>query len=89
MRFVIDKPFAIRNTVAMSTATQHAAPSPLRLLIEERLDTPLAELVTKERNAGRSWAAVARIIHADTKVPVTAQSLRNWFGPADSGRRVA
>lgn len=73
------------------TATQSRELTRTQLLIQERLgdERSLASLVAEEREAGKSWAAIALSIHDATRVSVTAQSLRNWYGADDAGRRSA
>lgn len=60
--------------------------TPTYLLLEERLGRPLDKRVIKARAAGQSWNQIAREIDYDTHVPVTAESLRLWFGEADKAR---
>lgn len=53
-----------------------------QLLIEERLDSPLSSIVAAERAAGKSWGSIARLIEQKTRVTVTDQTIRNWYGDA-------
>ena len=55
-----------------------------RLLIEDRLGRELAGYVHELREDGASWAFIAARIERHTRVTVTDQTLRNWFGDAVS-----
>lgn len=56
-------------------------------LLEERLNRPLDKLVLKARSRRQSWDQIARQLDRDTGVPVTAQTVRNWFDAADKARQ--
>lgn len=49
------------------------------LLIEERLDSTLADFVDRARASGDSWNTIARNLLAATSVSVTSETLRMWF----------
>lgn len=53
-------------------------PSPLYLLIEERLGGPLADYVASHK-ARMSWRAMAADLTAKAGVDVSYEALRGWF----------
>lgn len=59
-------------------------PSPLQLLVEDRLREPLGEFLQERRRVVtvqkplKSWQDIAAEIHERTGVAVTRETLRNW-----------
>lgn len=53
-------------------------PSPLYRLIEQQLETPLADLIAARRPA-MSWRDIAAEIKGRTDIEVSAEALRLWF----------
>lgn len=61
-------------------------PTRTQLLIEARLGSSLPRFVAARRRAADSWETIARKLQDETSIPVTSQSLRNWFGDKHPGR---
>lgn len=53
--------------------------TPLRQLLDTKVGS-LDSYVAERRDVGHSWASIAADLFADTKVKVTDETLRNWFG---------
>jgi hypothetical protein len=62
-------------------------PTPLYLLIEERLGEPLADWIAARR-PGKSWRLISREIWEVTGVDVSFEAIRIWAG-ADSTESAA
>lgn len=73
-------PVANAKLFAMPSCNATRSKTRTQLLIEERLDTSLSSIVAAERAAGKSWGAIARLIEQRTRVTVTDQTIRNWYG---------
>lgn len=68
------KPFGNAKVIGMSNP-----PTRTYLLLEERIGEPLNGYVRNLRTEGKSWNAVALALYDATGIPVTSQTLRNWF----------
>lgn len=66
-----------------------AKPTRTYLLLEARLERPLADYVTERREAGDSWNVIAYELAKATDVMVTAQTLTNWFPELQRERAAA
>lgn len=54
--------------------------TPTRTLIELQLgEQTLSEVVTLARQRGTSWQRIAILVHKDTGVLVSWETLRGWF----------
>lgn len=53
-------------------------PSPLYMLLEERLGRPLTQVVAELR-ATKSWPEIARAISDEAGVELNSETLRRWF----------
>jgi hypothetical protein len=66
-------------------------PTRAQLLIEERLGRPLDRFVMNARGTElrpkNSWNQIALLLHSETGVHVTAETLRIWFYDAEKKRR--
>lgn len=58
--------------------------TPKYLLVEERLGEPLAPLLEYWRHHGVSYEAMARMLETDSRVPLTGQTIADWFMKLDS-----
>jgi hypothetical protein len=54
--------------------------TPMRELIEGRLDGPLADFVAAHRSSGTAWRRIAMEVWRTTGVDVSSETLRTWFG---------
>lgn len=53
--------------------------TPTYRLIQDRLGKDLSRHVSAAWRRGDSWAAIARDLHRQTSVVVSAETLRQWF----------
>lgn len=57
--------------------------TPKYLLAQERLSGSLAERLTYWRDHGVPFVAMARMLHTETGVEVTGQTISDWFAVLD------
>jgi len=57
--------------------------NPRLQLVEDRLGTPLGELVAERRKAGVAWGRIAAELNQRTGVYITGEALRLWATNAE------
>jgi len=60
-----------------------------RRLLNLLLEGHLASFVRERRDQGHSWRMIERDLYERTKVDVTAETLRQWFGDRNGDKEMA